>query len=152
MTLIVEASDGRLPDGPVHLLDLTNRLQLVRLCEPVLDVVRFADHVDTHLVGLGGVPVAGLPGELNVIVGHDGVDTVRHDWDMFCLLLTPSFRKNEIVYVGSGAPACGLASVHPNIHLHAGRQGGHGRGIEGIPLCRISWEGVPSIHRASIWI
>jgi len=33
---------------------------MVRFGEPVLDVVRFADHVEAHLAGPGGFPVAGL--------------------------------------------------------------------------------------------
>lgn len=51
---------------------------MVRFGEPVLDVVRVADHVEAHLARPGGVPVAGLLGELDAIVGQDRVDTVRH--------------------------------------------------------------------------
>jgi hypothetical protein len=49
---------------------------VVRFGEPVLDVVRLADHVETHLAGPGGVPVAGLLGELDAIVYQDDVDAL----------------------------------------------------------------------------
>ena len=59
---------------------------MVRLCEPVLDIVRLADHVEAHLARPGGVAVAGLLGELDApfafaqdrIVREDGVDAIRH--------------------------------------------------------------------------
>ena len=78
MALIVEAFDGRFLDGPVHPLDLSVGPRVVRFGEPVLDVVGLADHVEAHLTGPGGVPVAGLLGELDAVVGEDGVNAVRH--------------------------------------------------------------------------
>jgi hypothetical protein len=51
---------------------------VVRFGEPVLDVVPLADHVEAHLTRPGGVPVAGLLGELDAIVGQDRVDAVRY--------------------------------------------------------------------------
>ena len=77
MTFIVEAFDGRCLDRAVHPLDVTVGLGVVRLGEPMLDIVRLADHVDAHLARPGGVAVAGLLGELNAIVGEDRVDPVR---------------------------------------------------------------------------
>src|SRR6478735_8585208 len=76
----MEAFDGRLLDGPVHALDLTVGPRVVRFGEPVLDAVRLADHVEAHLTRPGGVPVAGLFGELDAVVARDCVDAVRHSF------------------------------------------------------------------------
>ena len=86
VAFVVEALDGRLFDGPVHPLDLAVRPRMVRFGEPVLDAIRFADHVEAHLARPGGVPVARLLGELDApfdfaqdrIVREDGVDAIRH--------------------------------------------------------------------------
>jgi hypothetical protein len=51
---------------------------MVRLGEPVLDVVCIADHVEAHLARPSSVPVARLPSELDAIVGRDRVDAVGH--------------------------------------------------------------------------
>ena len=51
---------------------------MVGLGEAVLDPVRFADHVEAHLPGIGGVTVAGLLGELDAVVRQDRVDAVGH--------------------------------------------------------------------------
>jgi hypothetical protein len=74
----MEAFDGRLLDRAVHPLDLTVGPGMVRLGEPVLDVVRFADHVEAHLTRPGGVTVARLLGKLDAVVGPDRVNPVRH--------------------------------------------------------------------------
>lgn len=44
----------------------------------VLDIVGFADHVEPHLAGPERIPVAGLLGELDPIVGQNGLDAMRH--------------------------------------------------------------------------
>jgi len=49
VALIMEAFDGRLLDCAVHPLDLSVSPGVVRLGEPVHDVVRLADHVEAHL-------------------------------------------------------------------------------------------------------
>jgi hypothetical protein len=46
--------------------------------EPVLYAVRLADHVKAHLTRPGRVAVTRLLGELNAIVGQNGVDAVGH--------------------------------------------------------------------------
>ena len=74
----MEALDGRFFDRAVNPLDLIISPRVVRLCKPVLDVVRLADHVEAHLPRPGGVAVARLLGELNAVVGQDRVDPVRH--------------------------------------------------------------------------
>jgi hypothetical protein len=48
------------------------------LGKPVLDVIRFADHVEAHLPRPDGVPFARLLGKLDTIVGQDLADPVRH--------------------------------------------------------------------------
>ena len=78
MAFVVEAFDGRLLDRAVHPFDLSVGPRMVRLCEPVLDVVCLADHVEAHLARPGSVPVSGLLGELDAVVGQDRVDSVRH--------------------------------------------------------------------------
>jgi hypothetical protein len=74
----VEAFDGRLLDGPVHPLDLPVRLRTVRLGEAMPDAVGLAGHGEAHLAEPRGIPVAGLFGELNAIIGQDRVYLVRH--------------------------------------------------------------------------
>jgi hypothetical protein len=47
----------------------------------VLDAVSFAEHVEAHLPGVGGVPVPGLVGELDAIIGLNRVDPVRNGFE-----------------------------------------------------------------------
>ena len=81
VAFVVEAFDGCLLDGPVHPLDLTVGPRMVRFGEPVLDLVRLEDHVETHLARPDGVPVARLLGELDAIVGQDGVNAIGHGFE-----------------------------------------------------------------------
>lgn len=74
----MEAFDGRLLNRARHLLDLSVNTGVVRLREPVLDVVRFADHVEAHLTRPDDVTVARLLGKLAAIVGQDRVDLGRY--------------------------------------------------------------------------
>ena len=74
VAFVMEALDGRLFDSAVHPLDLSVGPGVVRLREPVLDVVRLADHVEAHLALLCSVTVARLLGKLNAIIGQDRVD------------------------------------------------------------------------------
>ena len=67
VAVVVEAFDGSLLDGAVHALDLSVGPRVVRFGEPVLDLVRLADHVEAHLARSGGVAVARLLGELDAI-------------------------------------------------------------------------------------
>jgi len=74
----MEASDGCLLDRPVHPLDLTVGPGVVRLGEPVLDVVRLTDHAEAHLTRSGDDTIAWLLGKLDAVIGQDRVDPVRH--------------------------------------------------------------------------
>lgn len=49
MAFVMEAFDGRFLDGAVHPLDLTVGPRVVRLGEPMFDIVGLADHVEAHL-------------------------------------------------------------------------------------------------------
>ena len=53
--LVLEAFDGRFLDGAVHALELAVGLRVVRLGEPVLDLVGLTDHVEAYLTRQGRV-------------------------------------------------------------------------------------------------
>ena len=67
LVVVVEPFDGRIFDCPVHAFDLAVGPGVVRLGQPVLDGVGFADHVEAHRPGIDGVPVSGLLGEFDAI-------------------------------------------------------------------------------------
>ena len=52
---------------------------MVRLGEPVLDVVRLAAHVEPHLTR-PGVTIARLVGRLDAVIGRNRVDAVGHSF------------------------------------------------------------------------
>ena len=68
VSLVVEALDRRVLDCAVHPLNLTIGQRVVGLGQSVLDPVRLADHVEAHGPGVGGIPIAGLLGELDTVV------------------------------------------------------------------------------------
>ena len=51
---------------------------MIRFGEPVLDVVRLANHVEADLTRPSGVTVARLLGELDTVVGQDRMVAVGH--------------------------------------------------------------------------
>lgn len=57
VALVREGLDARLFDRAVHPLDRTVVPGMVRIGEPMLYVVRLADHVETHLTRLGSVTI-----------------------------------------------------------------------------------------------
>ena len=81
VVLGVEALDGCVLDRPVHPLDLAVRPRVVRLGQPVLDPIGFADHVEAHRPRIDGVPVPGLLGELDAVVGQYGVDLTGNGFE-----------------------------------------------------------------------
>src|SRR4028118_122170 len=83
MLLVVVTLGGRVLDGSVHPLDLAVRPRMIWLREPMLDAVSFADHVEAARARKDGIPVPGLLGELDAIVGQKRVDAVRHDGEQF---------------------------------------------------------------------
>ena len=76
VVVVVVALDGGVLDRAVHAFDLAVGPRMIRLGQPVLDVVRRTDHVEAHRPGGDGVSVSGLFGELDAIVGEDGVDMI----------------------------------------------------------------------------
>lgn len=60
----------------VHPLDVAIGPGVVRLGEPVLDVVGLANHVEAHLTRPSGVLVTRLVSELDAIIRQDRMDAV----------------------------------------------------------------------------
>lgn len=81
MAVVVEALDGGLFDRPVHPFYLAGARRMVGFGQPVLDPVRLADHVEAHRPRGDGVPVPGLFGELDAVVGQDCMDLVGHGFE-----------------------------------------------------------------------
>ena len=76
MIIVMEAFDGRVLDRAVHPFGLAIGPRVVWLCEAVLDIVGLADHVEAHGPGRDGAAISRLLGELNAVVGEDGVDLI----------------------------------------------------------------------------
>ena len=78
MAVVVIALDGGFLDGAVHALDLTVRPRMFDFGQPVLDPVLATAHVEhvRHVSGRGTVGVTRREGELDAIVGENGVDFV----------------------------------------------------------------------------
>jgi len=78
MAVVVVAFDGSFLDCPVHSLDLAVCPRMLDLCQPVLDAILLAAHVEhvRHISGCWSIGVAGREGELNAVVGEHGVDFV----------------------------------------------------------------------------
>ena len=77
------AFDGGALDGAVHSFDLTVGPGVVGLGEPMLDAIFAADLVEamhTHPSG-PAIPVAWQVGELDAVVGQDGVQVVGHRFE-----------------------------------------------------------------------
>lgn len=89
VVVVMEAFDGGILDRPVHPLNpLPGRCLpantergairpgVVRLGQSVLDPICLADHVEAHLARICCVPVPGLLGELDAVVGQNRVDAI----------------------------------------------------------------------------
>lgn len=81
VVFVMEALDRRVLDRAVHALDLAIRPRVVRLGQSMLDTVGLTDDVEAHWPGIDGVPVSGLLGELNAIIGQYGVDLKGHSFE-----------------------------------------------------------------------
>jgi hypothetical protein len=64
-----------------HALDLTVGPRMVELGQAVLYPVGFADYVKTNWPGIYGVAVPGLLGELDAVIGKNGVDPIGHGFE-----------------------------------------------------------------------
>jgi hypothetical protein len=54
---------------------------MVGFGQAMLDPVRLADHIEAHWPRVDGVPVPGLFGELDAIIGKNRVDLVGHGFE-----------------------------------------------------------------------
>ena len=81
VAVVVEALYRGVLDRPVHSLDLTVRPRMVGFGQAMLDPVGLADHVEAHWPRVDGVPVPGLLGELDAIIGKNRVDLVGHGFE-----------------------------------------------------------------------
>ena len=83
VAIVMVAFDGGLLDRSVHPFDLAVGPRVLDLGEPVLDAVLAAAHVEHvgHEPGCGAIGVAWREGELEAVVGQDGVDLVGHGRD-----------------------------------------------------------------------
>ena len=93
--VVVVSPDGRVLDRTVHALDLTVPREsdlpdrflilgppgMVGLCQPMLDAICLADHVEPHEPRDDGVLIARLLCELDTVVGEDRVDAVGHSFE-----------------------------------------------------------------------
>ncbi len=69
----MEAIDGCVLDRALQSLKLPIGPKVIWLGEAVFDPVDLTDRVETYWPGIRGVSVLRLLGELNAIVGEDGV-------------------------------------------------------------------------------
>lgn len=83
MAVIVITLDGSFLDGAVHPLNLPIRPRMFDFGEPVLDVIFLAPHIEHvgHVRGSRPVGISWRKGELDSIVGQDGVDLVGNSLD-----------------------------------------------------------------------
>ena len=83
VAIVMLALDGGVLDGAVHAFDLTIGPWVVGLGKPMLDAVLVADLIEAvDAIACGpAIAIAGLVGELDAIVGHDGVEPVGHGFE-----------------------------------------------------------------------
>ena len=96
---VMEAFDSRVLDRPVHPFDLSIGPGVVRLGQAVLYTIGLADHVEPHGPGIDRVAIARLLGELDTIVGQDGMDPIGHGFEHVLQELPGRFsvsRCNEL--------------------------------------------------------
>ena len=76
--VVVIALDSRVLDGPVHAFHLVIGPGVFDLCEPVLDAILAAAHIEhvRHELGSWTVYVTRRERELDAVVGQHGVDFV----------------------------------------------------------------------------
>ena len=119
VVFVVEALHRRLLYCAIHPLDLAIRPGVVWFGQAVLDPVRLADHVEAHRPGIDGIPVPGLLGELDAIVGQYGMDLVGHGLKKMLQELPGAAsvgRFNELGHSELGGPV----DAHEEIELALG--------------------------------
>ena len=108
MIIVMEAFDGRVFDRAVHPFDLAIRPRVVWLREAVLDTVGLADHVEAHGPGIDGVAIPRLLGELNAVVGENGVDLIRNGLEHVLQELPGRLPVRLVDELGHGKLACAV--------------------------------------------
>ena len=102
---------------------------MVRLNGPLLDFVRFADHIEAYLTRPSGVTVARLIGELDAIVGQDRVDAVGRRFQQVFEKLLRRSPISRVDQLGDGELA-GAVDADEQVELAFG----------GLHLCNIHVE------------
>ena len=102
----VEPFHSRALDRAVHPLDLPVRPGVVGLGQAVLDPVGLTDHVEAHWSGIDCVAVPGLPGELNAVVGENGVDLAGRGFEQVLKELQSSLSISRFNELGDREPGC----------------------------------------------
>ena len=108
MIIVMEAFDGRVFDRAVHPFDLAIRPRVVWLREAVLDTVGLADHVEAHGPGIDGVAIPRLLGELNAVVGENGMDLIGHCFEHVLQELPGRLPVRLVDELGHGKLACAV--------------------------------------------
>lgn len=123
MTVVMEAFDGCVLDRSVYPLALAVGRGMVRLGEAMLDVAGLVDHVEAHLPGEGGVPVARLNGVLDAVVGEDRVDPVGNGFEQAFQELPCRLPVSLFYKLGDGELA-GAIDGYEQVELVRESQGG----------------------------
>ena len=122
MAVVMESLDGRVLDRSIHPLDLAvcrdnspldcclilQTSRVVRLGQPVLDTVGLADHVEAHRSGVNGVAVPRLLGELDAVVGENGVNLIWHGFEHVLKELPSSASVSRFNELGDSELGCAV--------------------------------------------
>ncbi len=108
VVFVIEAFYRCVFDRAVHPLDLAIGPRVVWLREAVLDTVGLADHVEAHGPGRDGVAIPRLIGELNAVVGENGVDLIGHCFKHVLQELPGRLPIRLIDELGHGKLACAV--------------------------------------------
>lgn len=99
VAIIVIAAHGRLFQGSVHALDLPIRPGMIDLCETMLDAM-FVTYAVENVVE--GVFMPLLIGELNTVVGQNGMYFIRHDSNEVAQELSGLHLSTFLMQLGIG--------------------------------------------------
>lgn len=118
VAVVVVALDRRLLEGPVHALDLAIGPRVVWLGEPMLNVVRPADLIEAvdAVQGSRAATVLGQLGELDAVVGQDGVRAIRTSLDERLQKGAGHGPISAFVQLGEGVFGCPVDG-HPKVQL-----------------------------------
>ena len=117
---VVEACYSRVLGRYFHSLDLTVGPRMLELGQAVLYPVGFADHVETHWPGIDGVAVPGLLGELDGVIGENGVDPIGHGFQQMLEELPGRLSVRRCNELSDGEFGSSV-NAHKEIELAFGR-------------------------------